>query len=497
MTSNIQQKIKHVIVLMMENRSFDNLIGWLYDDETQPKHFLPEGTPPVFNGLAGTSYANPPDLNKPGQTVLATPGVDHFQNPDPKPNEDFKYMNRQLFGLDVDMTSDGWLPPDNAVPSMRGFLADYGSVQGNSPETARQLMQSYTPRELSALSSIARAYAVSDNYHASCPTQTWPNRAFMHAGTSLGHVNNMPYLPYSGRTIYNVLEEAGVSWNVYTSSEVVPSLTRIQMMDLWNPLLDGHFHTLPKFLDDCRNGNLPAYSFIEPSFLAEVGTVATSEHPPADVCSGDHFLATVCNAVVGSPAFGETLFIINYDEHGGCPDHVPPNWTAVTPDEHSSPGKEGFRFNRFGVRVPAILVSPHIPAGTVVRANADPWNNSSVPFDHTSILAMILDWQSIDRSQLPSRRVQAAPPNPFDEILAGERRTDRPQFSATCTPLPPPPTAAHSALSSLQASIVAAHAHYDAWRQSGGGKSIADHVHDLLKRVTTEAHMLEHFASFK
>lgn len=124
------------------------------------------------------------------------------------------------------------------------------------------------------LSGVAKKYAVSDNYHASSPTQTWPNRAFMHAGTSEGKVNNFPYLPYTSKTIFNVFEENQQSWAVYKSSEIIPSLTRLQMAQLWDPLLDDHFHHVDKFIDDCHSGSLPAYSFIlSPVLLLRKGRV--------------------------------------------------------------------------------------------------------------------------------------------------------------------------------------------------------------------------------
>lgn len=434
MKTNIQNKIDHVIILMMENRSFDNLLGWLYEKD-QPHHFLPKKSPEEFNGLAGANYSNPLVLNNPASEVKISKGVDDFRVPNPDPNEKFKHMNQQLFGLDINKSTKGWLPIENTKPNMKGFLADYVTAKCCSKSIAPQIMQTYTSDNLNVLSQIAKAYAVSDNYHASSPTQTWPNRAFMHAGTSEGKVNNFPYLPYTSKTIFNVFEDAKESWNVYKSSKIIPSLTRIQMTQLWDPLLDGHFHHVSQFIDDCESGNLPAYSFIEPSFVVEKGDNATSEHPPANVCAGDYFLQKVFDAVSTSPVFDKILFIINFDEHGGCPDHEPPNWTAVTPDSRSNPGDLDFKFNRYGVRVPAIFVSPHIEKKTCVRANDNPWSweNPSRPFDHTSVLAMLLDWKCIDRKELPSERVQKAPKHLFDDLLSGECRQDRPQFAPKCT----------------------------------------------------------------
>jgi|GEM_PF-2024797 len=519
MTSHIKKNIKHVVVLMLENRSTDNLIGWLYDDNCKPRHFLPEGSPDSYNGLAGTDYANPLDLNDPSTAVKATKGVENLRVPNPDPNENFKYMNRQLFGLDIDLKTKGWLPPEGTTPGMIGFLDDYTKAKCSNDKIAPQIMGTYTNEDLSVLSNLAKSYAVSDNYHASCPTQTWPNRAFMHAGTSLGRVNNFPYQPYDAPTIFNAFEECHHSWNVYKSSEIIPSLTRIQMVQLWDPSLDEHFQHISKFIQDCKTGDLPAYSFLEPSFVIEKGADATSEHPPANVCAGEHYLQTIWQAISNSPAFDETLFIINFDEHGGCPDHVPPNWTAKSPGLDSSPGDLDFYFNRYGVRVPAIFVSPHINEKTVFRASKDPWSEQSVPYDHTSILAMLLDWKGIDRSKLQSDRVHCAPSNPFDELLAGNSREDSPKLKANCQLTKQNCwlrlvnfirnlfgfCADDYSLTSLQQSIIVADAHYRKYRASpdtfqlGSEEQFVsqDQINELLKNIKTEADMVNYFKALK
>ena len=94
---------------MMENRSADNLIGWLYDDVNKPEHFIPEASPQAYNGLTGTDYANPLDLSNPSDVIKVSRGVENFRVPNPDPNEDFRYMNRQLFGQHIDQSTKGWL----------------------------------------------------------------------------------------------------------------------------------------------------------------------------------------------------------------------------------------------------------------------------------------------------------------------------------------------------------------------------------------------------
>ena len=499
MISRLQRNIKHVVVLMLENRSADNLIGWLYDDKTTPDHFFPTGSPKSYNGLHGANYGNPLNLSDPSTFIKATKGVSNFQVPNPDPNEYFKNMNQQLFGLDIDKSTKGWLPcPEYCKANMQGFLYDYSTAKHSSKKIAPQIMGTYTSKNLSLMSGLAKSYAVSDNYHASCPTQTLPNRSFMHAGTSLGRVNNYPYLPYAVPTIFNAFEDAGYSWGVYNPSEIIPSLTLMQMTHLWDPLLEGRFHSVSQFIKDCASGSLPDYSFLEPSFFFDIGTAPTSEHPPFNVCAGDHYLEVIWQAISSSPAFSETLFIVNFDEHGGCPDHVPPNWTAIAPDAKSKPGNLGFKFNRYGVRVPAIFVSPHIRSKTVFRASEDPWSDESRPYDHTSILAMLLDWKNIPRSALKSERVNSEPKHPFDELIENDCRTDVPVLAASCHLNTPTDV---GCLTSLQKSIIVLALAYFRWHS--GATTSADPrmeqkaIADLLSGVKTEADVIKYFEQLK
>jgi hypothetical protein len=188
---------------------------------------------------------------------------------------------------------------------------------------------------------------------------------------------------------------------------------------------------------------------------------------------------------------------------------VPPNWTAKSPDAKSSPGQLDFRFNRFGVRVPAIFVSPHIREKTVFRASKDPWSKQSVPYDHTSILAMLLDWKDIERSKLASDRVQCAPANPFDELLGGDCREHSPTLTANCQFTKQSfwrrlinffrnlfgLCADGYGISSLQKSFVAADTHYRAYRESDGNVLLAseDRIEGILNNIKTEADVLKHF----
>jgi len=256
-------------------------------------------------------------------------------------------------------------------------------------------------------------------------------------------VNNKPEPLYDAETIFEVLETTRHSWRVYNDTFIM-SLVRLQFPQLWDPLLQPHFHEMEEFEEDCRDGTLPEYSFVEPSFQIE----PNDEHPPHDVSLGEQFLLRVWKAVSGGKDWNRTLLVITFDEHGGCYDHVVPP-AAVPPDVASNPGGEGFRFDRFGVRVPTVLVSPYIEAGTVFRSPSD------VPYDHASILATIRDWLQIPQEKmLSSGRVKQAPT--FGNVLTRSApRTELPLIAQKGAPAHP--TKRWIARNDLQAAMLTAH----------------------------------------
>ncbi|HEX3471037.1 MAG TPA: alkaline phosphatase family protein [Silvibacterium sp.] len=440
--SPILPQIKHIIVVMLENRSFDNICGWLYKQgATPPSQFLPASSPQQFNGLK-SSYFNPvSELYFSGQCTETYPVFDQSNAtnmPDPDPEEDFANVNYQLFGPDAPSQNPEW-------PNM-GFVINYAKVTGTNIPV--QVMEPFSPAQVPVISALATNYAISDAWFSSVPTNTWPNRAFFHAGTSNGNVVNgaipNPFL-WDVRNIFNVLEDIGASWRVYSDTLIVPALTWLMFPNLWIYSFDrfSHFDT---FKSDCASGNLPQYSFLEPSFLIN----PTDEHPPHDVIAGEQFLYDIWQAVSQSPAWPETLLMITYDEHGGIYDHVPPPWGAACPDAKSNPGEDGFTFNRFGVRVPAVLISPWIQAGTVFRSN------TATPYDHTSMLATLRDWLQIPADKMLASARIAAAPNLAQVFTLTSARTDLPvipqpaaEVKATDTFKPPNP---------IQKSLVSAYA---------------------------------------
>jgi phospholipase C len=215
---------------------------------------------------------------------------------------------------------------------------------------------------------------VCDHWYASATTETFPNRAFMHMATSQGHLSDSAAAVNTAPSIFTALGNKGVSWTVYGYN--APPLTHSAVADITNAVA-SHFGEFADFQSAVISGSLASYVFLEP----EWGSSGNSQHPNYKVALGEQFLHDVYYTLYGSKIWPATLLIITYDEHGGYYDDVPLPANAVAPD--NSPGEDGFDFKRFGLRVPTVLVSPLIPAGTVYRTA------SATPFDHTSILATV------------------------------------------------------------------------------------------------------------
>jgi phospholipase C len=348
-------QIEHIVVLMLENRSFDCLLGKLYPPS------------PQFDGLTGAEF----NLDAAGTKIPVwnQPGTDPVSMviPDPDPGELWVDINTQLFGTDP--------PPPGQIPTMEGFVRNYMTQTGSPAASyvAKNIMHYFQPDQVPVISTLARQFAVCDRWFASAPCQTWPNRFFAHTATANGYQNNDPtHFPYTMTTIYNRLEQASIDWKIYFH-DIAQSQALSQ---LW--LLADHFHFYQQFRSDAQAGSLPAYCFIEPRYFAD-WTMPNDQHPPHNVTMGEQLIADVYNSLRAGPQWPKTLLIITYDEHGGCYDHVPPPG-AVPPGPQAS---QPFNFDRYGVRVPAVLISPYISQGTVLRPPG------AVPFDHTSIISTL------------------------------------------------------------------------------------------------------------
>lgn len=340
-------RIEHLVVLMMENRSFDHMLGF---------HRSPDWP---IDGLAGTETN--PDIN--GAPVRVSQDARYSGDLTPDPGHDFISVNEQIFG---NSTGTG-------TPTMQGFVKAYQGKTKNLLKS-HNIMKCYAPGRLPALATLAREYAVCERWFASVPGPTLPNRAFAWAGTSLGRVDMNPnYLTL--KTVFELLDGHSVSSKIYFT-DVTIGLTVSFLLQRAKKF----FAFFDSFRDDCKNDRLPAFSFLEPRFndLSTPGQFfpAADQHPDHHVFQGEVVIKSVYDAVTSNKKVWEkTLLVITYDEHGGLYDHVPPPATVNPGDK--PPGSTLFNFERLGVRVPTVLVSPFIPRGTIVRK----------VFDHTSLVA--------------------------------------------------------------------------------------------------------------
>jgi len=394
--------VEHIVVLVLENRSFDHMLGFLYADSGN----VSPVTNQPFEGLTGKESNSDATGASIPVTALAAGTPNVYFTPGADPGEGFAATNAQLFGQAS--------PPAGSSATNSGFVTDFAAtlkgIDAHRPvisgTTAADIMGIFTPELLPILSGLARGFAVCDHWFSSVPTETFPNRAFLCAATSQGHMDDSTS-KYTSQSIFGLLSAHNLAWSIYGYNN--PPLTRLNFPDTTHAA-ESHFGVFRDFQAAAAAGSLGAYTFLEPSW----GSSGNSQHPNYDVSLGEQLIHDVYYALRNGPAWDQTLLIVTYDEHGGCYDHVAPPTGAVPPD--SSAGEFGFDFTRFGVRVPAVLVSPLIAAGTVFRPTG------TVPLDHTSILITVET-----RWGLPALTARdAAAPDVGDALTLSQPRTDDP-----------------------------------------------------------------------
>ncbi|WP_158623651.1 phospholipase C [Corallococcus llansteffanensis] len=348
--------IEHVVVLMLENRSFDQMLGAL------------QGIRPGVDGIdpllgPGQRRVN---LDRQGRPYYQEPGAARILKPDPRHETD--HVLHQLEG-------------------MGNFVRDYQDHYSKArPEQLQQVMSYFPWGSLPALHTLAEQFHVCDRWHSSVPGPTWANRLFAWSGTSLGRVKmpevKLPFGPfqpnlhnYNQPTIFDRLSERNKTWRVYVhegtsltyllhNMRKLGNLNRVDNMNRFSAAAAGPEDQFPQF------------AFIEPRYT---GAFRNDDHPPTDVMKGQALVASVYNQLRANEAlWRKTLFVVLYDEHGGFYDHVEPTaHGAVPPDDHRA---DGFDFTRLGVRIPAVLVSPWLDPGVCHDV-----------FDHTSLLKYLTD----------------------------------------------------------------------------------------------------------
>lgn len=433
----MRPSIKHVVVLMLENRSFDHVLGWL-------KLRRPE-----LNGLTGhESNAWPPWVDeRPAVFVTQDADIDECLSFDP-PHE-FEHVQEQIFGWQ----EGGVKPPYQKLANMSGFLSSSAWAEAHAP----RVMAGFAPGTLPAIHTLAEEFAICDAWFSSVPGPTWPNRFFAHCGTAGGYVDGNPRV-YAMPSVFQKLTDAGRSWRVYYHD--VPQAMALAHMPLLalSAGLRGGMSWFSTFLKDAAKGTLPSYTFIEPnyynfalktaqSFWDPSSAVVNDQHPPASMRAGDDLVRTVYEALRNGPHWERTLLLVVWDEHGGFYDHVPP---PSVPSPDAEVGQREFRFDRLGPRVPAIVVSPFIKRGAL----------DSTVREHSSIPATLRSVFGIDALTVRDR--EAAP---FDSLLTLNAPRDTPlrlphakqsaiaKASRARQASPPPPTALHTSFEGLFSQI--------------------------------------------
>jgi phospholipase C len=354
------EKVDHIVVLMLENRSFDHMLGYLSLDGGRGD--IDGLRAQFFNEYNGRAYP----VHHLDSTAIA-------DDPDHGPD-----------AVDLQL-GDG---------AMNGFVASFAKIlsdRGVQDADVGRVMGYYDGADVPVHDHVAREFAVCDRWFSSVPGATWPNRLYAVCGSAAGSRDDLPLnLPplYHRPSFARHLDAHGVSWRWYSfepgSLRLVDRHYRLGYHDRfaffshtilsWKTRLERSIDPkAPSFIEDAARGALPSVAWIDPNFsnFDPVGFPANDDHVPADVRDGQELVLAVYHALATSPHWERTLLIVFYDEHGGFFDHVAP---PEAPDDDPE------TFGRYGVRVPALIVSPWIEPGSV----------SHTLFDHTSIIKTIL-----------------------------------------------------------------------------------------------------------
>ena len=492
--------INHVVVLTLENRGFDHVMGWLYNNENNedvPANIIQMGGQEELQFL-GLTKSTPNESKEFTKNLANLPftangnlcppikGARSPKTPSYNPGEHFVHIMAQMYGGSKN-TID-WADPverNRAIEKigyipMNGYLLDYAETVKQeakveiTEDIATEIMETYVPEQLPVLSGLARHYSVSDYWFCSVPSQTNTNRAFSVAGTSLGLVTNNFYdahknsrnpgiralkrfrdggshsdrLPEYPNNLFTLLSDNGVPWKLYWQEPWPPrdvalgiehQYVRTMFRQLDDKKYDNNFVKFDPndnnnaLFKAAREGRLPALSWIEPKWGGGVSwdskkrQVGNDMHPVSDTTVAEDFVKKLYDALSkkedGSenPFWQQTVFVITFDENGGTYDHMPPPAASPTardkapfPEDYphiyaKTRTEFGFKFDQFGIRIPTIIASPYVKPKSVFRS-------LNVPFDHTSVIATILDWKNIDRkSWFLGERVAQAPL--FDHVL--------------------------------------------------------------------------------
>jgi phospholipase C len=363
--------IQHVFVLLLENRSFDHMLGFSGITGTDAV----TGQATAVDGLKGTetnSFG--------GSSFTVQRGADNRMPVDP--GHEFHNVLTQLAGAGAKYPSGGPYPPLHNS----GFVASYHDSGATS--NLGEVMKCFTPQQLPVLNQLAKEFAVCDRWFCALPGPTWPNRMFSHAASS-GYLDDSPSnseiawweiapgegFEFGNGTIYDALDRAHLDYRFYAGDDfpMVSGLKGVSILSIH----DFAEH----FVEDLGKSDFAKVRVvhIEPSYDAfNDYKDGTSQHPLADVQRGESFIKAVYEAIRNSPVWNKSLLIITWDEHGGFYDHVAPPAAQKPNDKHPDDNHNvnGFVFDKYGPRVPAVVISPWIAKNTIDHRVYD---HSSIP----------------------------------------------------------------------------------------------------------------------
>lgn len=384
--------IKHIVYVMLENRSFDQMLGTL-----------------PLPGLDGADSQRHFNLNASGKLYFQTPTAPFVCQGD-YPHEHPQVM--QQLQVTVPPAADADSKTAAAVPTNGGFVTGVQHADGGSLKRCAEVMSYFAPGQLPVMHALAQEFTVCNRWFSSFPGSTWPNRFFALTGTSRGQTTTPSspadvYLP-DQKSILDLLSAAGKEWRVfYEDFSTAMLLTR-----QWKAHTLARYQHMTDFYRLARGPerDFPAFAFVEPRYS---GPQASDQHPPHNVLAGDALLGDMYAALRNNAdLWASTLLVIAYDEHGGFYDHVPPP-RCVPPDRIK--GSDGFAFDLLGVRVPVLLVSPWTERGVV----------DSTIYDHTSLLRYMAD-----KWRLPFLTARVEHAATFAHRFRATPRTDTPTGAA-------------------------------------------------------------------
>ncbi|XP_021816294.1 non-specific phospholipase C1 [Prunus avium] len=360
-TPKIQGPIKTVVVLVMENRSFDHMLGWL------------KSSRPEIDGLTGNE-SNPLSVSDPNSPRVPVSSDAFFIDSDP--GHSIQAIREQIFGSNRSF--------EDPAP-MNGFAQQAESM---AEGMSSKVMSGFKPEVLPVYTELANEFAVFDRWFASVPASTQPNRFYVHSATSHGASSNVRKDLIHGfpqKTIFDSLDENALDFGIYYQN--IPATLFFRSLRKLKHVTKFHSYAL-KFKLHAKRGKLPNYAVIEQRYFDVKELPANDDHPSHDVARGQRFVKEVYETLRASPQWKEMALLITYDEHGGFYDHVPTPVSGVpSPDGIVGPDPFYFRFDRLGVRVPTILVSPWVEKGTAIHEPTGPTPDSH--FEHSSIPATV------------------------------------------------------------------------------------------------------------